>query len=165
MVRKNGFFGPSFSGYPRKTAGFPGTRLRFNKMNGLLADPHAAEPPGITVPEALALPVARAVTGTGDIGRRAVIAITRSIIARAVIARTSERAANDCAANNASRNCGANAALGVGRRRRHSRDRKRRDGCESHQHFPHGFTFLIEQRQHLKQSAIVKGSIFRLNVQ
>jgi hypothetical protein len=53
----------------------------------------------------------------------------------------------------------------VGRRRRHGRDRQRRDGCESHQHFPHGFTFPIEQGQRSKQSVTVKGSTSRLNDQ
>ena len=45
---------------------------------------------------------------------------------------------------------GAEATLGVGRRRcRHGRNGQGGDGSEGHQCFPHGFTFLMEQRQRI----------------
>jgi hypothetical protein len=44
------------------------------KVNGSVANPDVANPPAITVPEALPLPDAGAVAGIDDIGRAAIIA-------------------------------------------------------------------------------------------
>ena len=87
-------------------------------MNELAANPHAADPPAIAVPEALPLPVAIAVIGgTGDVGRAAVIAVTGSVVAvtRAIIAGAGERTADDGAADDTGGQSCAKAALGMGR--------------------------------------------------
>src|SRR5689334_21460499 len=72
------------------------TKVNGCSLVGSAADPHAAEAPAIAVPEALALPVAAAVAGIGDIARTAVIAIARAIITRSVVVGArGDRAAND----------------------------------------------------------------------
>src|SRR5882672_8837679 len=117
------------------------------KVNGLAADSHAAHPPAIAVPEALALPVAGA-TGATDIGRPAVIAVARTVIARTVagtviIRARRDRAADDGASEQASRDTHAEAALGLCGTG-HGRNRKRGDGGSCHQCLSHAVTFLRE---------------------
>jgi len=69
-------------------------------MNVLAANPDAANPPAVAVPEALPLPIATAIIVVGDIARAAVITIT---VTRPVIAGAGKRAAHDGAADYAGR--------------------------------------------------------------
>src|SRR5450432_4665799 len=103
---------------------------------GSAADPDVANPPAIAVPEALPLPGAAAIIVIRDVGRPAVIAVTRSIItvAGAVAVRRGQRAADDGAADDAGRQTNAQAALGMGGGRRcDGRNREGGDGSECHQ--------------------------------
>src|SRR5471032_2299108 len=89
---------------------------------GSAANPHAANPPAIAVPETLPLPVTAAIV-VGDIGRAAVIAVAGSIAGAIIIAVACERAADDGAADNSGRQTGAKTSLRMGRRgRRHGRN-------------------------------------------
>jgi hypothetical protein len=84
---KKRFFHAKVTKRPGKQV-LSGTRVAFlMKVNGSVANPDTANPPAITVPEALALHIAgRTIAGVGDIGRTtAVIAISRTIIAGPVI--------------------------------------------------------------------------------
>src|ERR1700722_2977458 len=105
---------------PRKPVA-SGTRCLFvTKMNVSAANLHAANPPGVAIPEALALPVAATGSGSGrrDIGRATVIAVAGSVVTGAVsvIARAgSNRAADDGAADQSAGDSGAQVALRVGR--------------------------------------------------
>src|SRR3954465_14325319 len=103
----------------------------------LAANPDAANPPAVAIPEALPLPIATVILG--DIGRSAaVIAVTRPV----VIAGPGKRAADDSAADQTGCPTGGDpAAAGFGSlRRRHGRHSKRGDSSERHQCLPHGFT-------------------------
>src|SRR5450631_401872 len=113
---------------------------------GSAANPDAADPPAIAVPEALPLPDAAAIIVVGDIGRTA-IAVAGSIVAGAVIAvGRGKRAADDGAADHAGSKTGAKTPLRMSRRGcRDGRNGQAGDGSECHQCFPHGFTFLFEQ--------------------
>ena len=120
---------------------FPGSLGLFvTKMNGSAANPDAADPPAVAVPESLPLPDAAAIIVVGDIGRTAV-AVTGSIIAGAisVIARAGKRAADDSAADDSGGDSSANAALRLGGSGcRDGRNGQGGDGRECHQCFPHG---------------------------
>src|SRR6266567_4115865 len=102
MVEKNGFFGPMMAFIPKKRGRFREVGRDLMKMNGsLIANPDAADPPAITIPEPLPLPDAGfAVAGIDHIGRAA---IAGSIIARAVIVAVlrSNRAADNGTAEQA----------------------------------------------------------------
>src|SRR5882724_6237069 len=113
------------------------------------ANPHAAKTPAIAVPETLALPVAAAVIVVGDIGRTAVIAVTRTVVAWSVsvIARTGERAADNGAADNSGSDTCANSPLRMGRCGcGHGGNSESGDGSKCHQCLLHGVTFLIRGR-------------------
>ena len=117
------------------------------KMNGLIANPNAANPPTIAVPEPLALPEA---AGRRDIGWTAVIAVSRTIITRPVIVAVlgCDRAADNGATEQSGGYAGGDAALRLGgSRRSHGRNSQGRGGSEGHKYFRHRFTFLIEQGQ------------------
>src|SRR5207245_2988308 len=121
------------------------------KVNGLAADSHAVHPPAIAVPEALALPVAGAANGAADVGRPAVVAVARSVIARTVVVGTviirarRDRTADNGASKQAGRDTHAEAALGL-RGRGHGRNRERGDGGSCHQCLSHAVTFLREAK-------------------
>src|SRR5882724_2709009 len=141
------------------------------KMNGIsrrtrsIAELDAANPPAIAVPEPLALPDARRIL---DIGRSAVIAVSRAIIARPVIvALGGDCAANNGAADHSGGDASSNPAAARFSRlgRCHGRNSQRGDGSEGHQCLPHGFTFLMEQRTANKRSPSSESSTFRLNDQ
>src|SRR5260221_7806938 len=110
---------------------------------GSAANPHAANPPAIAVPEPLPLPVAATIV-IGHIGGAAVIAVAGSIVAGAIIiAGACDRAADDGATDDSSCQTGAKTSLRMGRRGcRHGRNSQGGDGSECHQCLSHGFTFL-----------------------
>src|SRR5256885_1046523 len=122
MAGKSGFFWPHTANTPGNTGVSRGVARDLMKMNGYLAaNLDAADPPAITVPEALALPITGA-GRIGHVGRRAVIvvALRRIVVARTVIIAGAviavlrgDRAANDGAADQAGRDARGNAALGV----------------------------------------------------
>src|SRR6266850_810721 len=132
------------------------------KVNGSVANPDVANPPAIAIPEALALPDAGR---TFDIGRAAVIAVSRTVIARAVIAvLRCDRAADDGATDQPSRDTRGNTALGMGRGGHcHSRNSQRDDGSSCHQCLLHGLTFPVEQATANKRVCRTQSFIFRLN--
>src|SRR5881227_669149 len=106
-------------------------------MNGSAANPHAPNPPAVSIPETLPLPDATAIVIVGDISAAAV-AVSRSVISRAVIiAGTSQRAADNGAADNTSRQTGTPSALRLGRGG--GQNAQGGDGSECHQCFSHGF--------------------------
>ena len=144
-----------------QAAPFPGTPDLFvRKMNGSAANPHAANPPAIAVPETLSLPDAVIIS---DIGRTAVIAVTGSIaiVAGPIIARAGKRATDDGAADQSAGYSSAKTPLRMGGRgRRHGRNSQGGDSSECHQCFPHGFTFLIKQGQRIKRSVAAKVPYF-----
>jgi hypothetical protein len=140
------------------------------KMNALSANPNAADPPTIAIPEALTLPVAAIGICCGNIGRAAIIGtggcigigtgsvgagavVTGSVITGAIVV----WARGNCAADNGTadqpaENRRTKIALGVGWRR--GGESQRGNGGQSHQNFPHGITFLIESKTALsKRSA------------
>src|SRR5882724_2468616 len=128
------------------------------------ANPHAANPPAVTIPEPLPLPVAVVIVAA--IGRRTVIAVAGSVIARPIIAGARKRAADDGAADDAASHRCAETALCVSRGGgSQSRNGQGCGGCESHQCLPHGFTFLIRKDSGELRSVIGEGSIPRLNAQ
>src|ERR1700730_9527147 len=100
-------------------------------MNRSAADAYAAHPPGVAVPEALALPVA-AIGFIRDIGRAAVVAIgpVARIVSRPVIIRARcDRAADNGATEQAGSDADAEAALRMGRSgHRHGRNGQGGDG-------------------------------------
>jgi hypothetical protein len=107
---------------------------------GSAANPDAADPPAIAVPESLPLPDTAAIVIVGDIGWPTV-AVTGSIVAGAIsiIARAGERAADDGAADDSGGDSSPNAALRMGGSgRRDGRNGQGGDGRECHQCFPHG---------------------------
>src|SRR5260370_39533156 len=152
-----------------KTGSAPGgPELFVRKMNGrLAADPHAANPPAIAVPETLPLP--DAIIIICDIGRTAVITVTWSIIARpvSIIAGARKRAAHDGPADQSGSDAGGNpAAAGFGGcGRRHGRNSEGGDGSECHQFRLHDVTFLKRARTADKAARRGKSSICRLKVQ
>src|SRR5450755_1442530 len=123
------------------------------------ANPDAANPPAIAIPETLPLPVAAAIGVVGHIGRTAVIAVTGSVVAGTVIAGTGQRAANNGAADHSGGHTG-DPALRLGRSgHHHGRNSQGGDGSECHQCLPHGVTFLNE-RSADKQSVAAKVPYF-----
>src|SRR5271169_5593238 len=87
-------------------------------MNGRsAANPHAANLPGIAVPEALPLPVTAIRVGS-DIGRAAVIAVAGSVIVAGRVSiriRTGrDRAADNGATDEPAGNGGSEGTLGMG---------------------------------------------------
>src|ERR1700674_1861972 len=105
---------------------------------GSAANPHAAHPPAIAVPETLPLPEAAAIIVVADIGRTAVITVAGSIVARAIIiAGACQRAADDGTADNSGGDTCANTPLRMGWRGcRHGRNSQGGDGSQCHQCFP-----------------------------
>ena len=127
------------------------------KMNSLAANPHAANPPSVAIPEALTLPVTAVRIASRDIGRTAVAVVrigawSTVIGTRAIVVGVRNGAADDGAADDSAGNRGAQVTLGVGGRR--GREDKGGNGGQCHQHFPHGITFLIEHETALSKLSV-----------
>src|SRR5215470_14209888 len=138
----------------------PGRVANVTRVNRSVADPYASDAPGVTIPEALALPAAGAV-GTGVGG------VTRAIVAgSAVIIRVagSDRAADDRAADQTGRDTRAPAPTAApcqGRRRR--RNNQRGDGSRRHQCLSHAVPFLNEANTSGRVPYEDQSSTLRLN--
>ena len=119
---------------------------------------HAADAPGIAVPEALTLPVT-AIRLFSDIGRtigRAVIAgcVAGPVVGAGtiIIGARRNRAADDGAADNSAGDGRAKGALGVSGGR--GGENQGADGGQCHQNFPHGITFLMNDGATLSKRSV-----------
>src|ERR1700741_3241132 len=103
------------------------------KLNGSAADADVAHPPGVTVPEALSLPIAGAV-GSAAIGRIAGSVVARAIVISGtiVVRARRDRAADDGTADDSGGDT-RTPATAPGMRRCRGRNGQRGDGSKCHQ--------------------------------